>query len=174
MSSDTGTEGFLSRLTQLIGDKKPFRWAADVGISKGAFDRIWNKGTVPSAELLVRIHNATGVSIDWLLTGQGPRSALEVLFEPASGRVSEKIQPVFEAFMEVMTSEEPGTILALTQNTYEFRDKIRLQKELANMKEDMDAIKRRLFDEPRETDLKTAGSQGVSRQPGTKHRVGGE
>jgi len=76
--------------------------------------------------------------------------------------------------MEVMTSEEPGTILALTQNTYEFRDKIRLQKELANMKEDMDAIKRRLFDEPRETDLKTAGSQGVSRQPENKHRVGGE
>lgn len=174
MSSDVGTEGFLSRLTQLIGDKKPFRWAAEVGISKGAFDRIWNKGTVPSAELLVRIYNATGVSIDWLLTGQGPRSALQVLFEPAPGMISEKIQPVFEAFMEVMTSKETGTILALTQNTYEFRDKIRLQKELAVMKEDMDAIKRRLFDEPRETDFKTQEVPGASEQPGEKHRAGGK
>jgi hypothetical protein len=89
--------------------------------------------------------------------------------------ISEKIQPVFEAFMEVMTSKEEGTILALTQNTYEFRDKVRLQKELATMKKDMDAIKRRLFDEPRETDFKTQESSGAREQhPGAKHRVGGE
>lgn len=172
--SEVENTGFLSRLTNLIGDKKPFHWAAEVGISKGAFDRIWNKGSVPSSELLVRIHNATGVSIDWLLTGKGPRSGLEVLFQAAPAPVSEKIQPVFEAFMEVMTSEEKGTVLALTQNTYEFRDKVRLQKEMANMKKDMDAIKRRLFDEPREADFKTQGTPGESEHPESKHHAGGK
>jgi phage repressor protein C with HTH and peptisase S24 domain len=75
MSSELKNPEFHARLVELMGEestKKPFAWAARVGISKGAFDRIWNDGTVPSADLLIRISARTGVSIDWLLTGQGP------------------------------------------------------------------------------------------------------
>jgi len=64
---------FRERLAIVIGNQAPFAWAARVGISKGAFARIWNRGTVPSAAHLRRIHEATGYSIDWLLTGSGPR-----------------------------------------------------------------------------------------------------
>lgn len=63
---------FHARLVTLIGDMQPFAWAARVGISKGAFSRIWHEGTIPGPMLLRRITDATGVSIDWLITGQGP------------------------------------------------------------------------------------------------------
>ncbi|MDD3517506.1 MAG: S24 family peptidase [Chromatiales bacterium] len=64
--------GFRERLAQLVGTDQPFAWAGRVGISKGAFSRIWRQGTVPGPELLRRIQDATGISLDWLLTGQEP------------------------------------------------------------------------------------------------------
>jgi phage repressor protein C with HTH and peptisase S24 domain len=62
--------GFHARLRQLIGDEAPYAWAERMGISKGAFTRIWKEGTVPTSELLLRIREATGVSLDWLLLGE--------------------------------------------------------------------------------------------------------
>lgn len=61
---------FHARLALLIGDEKPFAWAKSVGISKGAFTRVWNLGTIPGAEALLKIQKKTGCSIDWLLTGE--------------------------------------------------------------------------------------------------------
>ena len=69
--------GFHSRLVQLIGDEQPFSWAKRMGISKGAFSRIWNEGSVPGSEHLVGIKNRTGVSLDWLLTGEKEVSVYE-------------------------------------------------------------------------------------------------
>ena len=63
---------FHQRLCSLIGNEAPFSWAARVGLSKGAFSRIWHEGTVPGPDLLRRIQDKTGVSIDWLLSGCGP------------------------------------------------------------------------------------------------------
>ena len=65
-------DDFLSRLTHIIGDKKPFAWAAGVGINKATFSRIWNEGVPPKANHLAAIAKSTGVSIDWLLTGEAP------------------------------------------------------------------------------------------------------
>lgn len=65
-------DDFLSRLTHIIGDKKPFAWAAGVGINKATFSRIWNEGVPPKANHLAAIAQSTGISIDWLLTGEGP------------------------------------------------------------------------------------------------------
>lgn len=61
---------FHARLRRLIGRERPYAWADRVGISKGAFTRIWREGSVPTSELLHRIRRATGVSLDWLLTGE--------------------------------------------------------------------------------------------------------
>jgi len=133
-------EGFLSRLKELVGDEKPFHWATEVGISKGAFDRIWNKETVPSAELLVRIQKATGVSIDWLLTGEGPVRKWDD---------SDSIEPVLQAIAEVMTSEDAGMkktfSQALVNTVYGFRGQVRQRKVLADLRKDVDMIKARLF-----------------------------
>ena len=71
MSSELANPEFHERLSRLIGNEKAYAWAGKVGISKGAFSRIWKDGTVPSPDLLIRIKEATGASIDWLLTGAG-------------------------------------------------------------------------------------------------------
>jgi transcriptional regulator with XRE-family HTH domain len=72
MTSELKDPEFHVRLTEIIGQERPFSWAAKAGLSKGAFSRIWNEGTVPSPDLLKKISAATGYSIDWLLTGEGP------------------------------------------------------------------------------------------------------
>ncbi|MGD9564488.1 MAG: helix-turn-helix domain-containing protein [Pyrinomonadaceae bacterium] len=35
--------------------------------------KFYMEGRLPSAELLLRIHRATGINLHWLLTGAGPR-----------------------------------------------------------------------------------------------------
>ncbi len=63
-----------ARLELAIGDEKPFAWAARVGIEKATFSRYWNQGTVPTGPILKKIAQA-GISIDWLLTGEGSMRA---------------------------------------------------------------------------------------------------
>ena len=62
---------FRERLQLLIGEEKPFGWAARVGISKGAFTRIWNEGTMPKPDVLQKIKRHTEASLDWLIDGDG-------------------------------------------------------------------------------------------------------
>lgn len=75
MSDQLEDPEFHARLAALVGETPPFTWAARVGISKGAFSRIWHRGTIPGPRLLRRISAATGVSLDWLVTGEGRPSA---------------------------------------------------------------------------------------------------
>lgn len=72
MSSELKKNLFRKRLEILIGKERPFAWAARMGISKGAFSRIWNQGTIPSSPLLLQIAESTGVSLNWLLAGKEP------------------------------------------------------------------------------------------------------
>lgn len=71
-TSELKNPEFHARLASLIDQERPFPWAAKIGISNGAFSRIWNEGTIPSSELLIKISAASKCSIDWLLTGKGP------------------------------------------------------------------------------------------------------
>lgn len=66
---------FLKRLKTLIGDEKPYAWAARVGISKGALTRMLNEASVPAAAILKRIAEKTGANIHWLITGEGEKFA---------------------------------------------------------------------------------------------------
>lgn len=63
---------FIERLDNLIGNEKPFSWAAKVGIPPATFSRIYNEGGQAKSDALMRISEITGCSIDWLLTGEGP------------------------------------------------------------------------------------------------------
>lgn len=78
MNSETSAEpkdpAFLARLRELVGDREPFVWAREVGIPSGTFDRIWNKGAMPKAAHLIKIARHEGVTLDWLLTGEGPKT----------------------------------------------------------------------------------------------------
>lgn len=71
---------FKERLEMLVGNEQPFAWAAKIGISKGAFSRIWHEGAVPKHEHLLKIKYRTGASLDWLLAGEGlpPPSVMKI------------------------------------------------------------------------------------------------
>lgn len=72
MNSEKEIKGFRDRLAQLIGGSPPFAWATKIGLPSATFNRIWNEGQIPRADYLLTIKEATGCSIDWLLTGEGP------------------------------------------------------------------------------------------------------
>lgn len=66
------TTPFRERIALLIGDEKPYSWAARVGISKGGFAQIWNNQTsTPHRATVQRICDATGASFEWLMHGKG-------------------------------------------------------------------------------------------------------
>ncbi len=71
MSSQFKNPEFRARLGEVIGNERPFIWAKRMGISSGGFSRIWNEGTIPGPEILIRIAKLNYVSIDWLLIGRG-------------------------------------------------------------------------------------------------------
>lgn len=72
MSIELKDPQFHARLSAIIGKESPFAWAERIGIPKGTFHRVWNEGTVPGPDHLRRIAEKTGITIDWLLTGDGP------------------------------------------------------------------------------------------------------
>ncbi|MDT8422090.1 MAG: helix-turn-helix transcriptional regulator [Desulfuromonadales bacterium] len=72
LESEMENNDLVSRLELLIGKKKPHAWAASVGIPAATFSRIWNDGGQLRSDLLISISEKCGVSIDWLLTGEGP------------------------------------------------------------------------------------------------------
>ena len=72
MSSQLRDPAFKARLEVLVGEEQPFSWAARLGIAKGSFSRIWNEGVLPRGPTLAKIASATGVSLDWLVRGEGP------------------------------------------------------------------------------------------------------
>ncbi|HBE44240.1 MAG TPA: hypothetical protein DDW17_01995 [Deltaproteobacteria bacterium] len=61
-----------NRLAILMGNKKPFRWAKEIGINAATFNRIWNKGGQLKSDHATLIIKKTGVSALWLITGEGP------------------------------------------------------------------------------------------------------
>jgi len=71
MNSEKRQSGFLQRLQYLIGDEKPYPWAARIGITQATFNRMWKEGIAPKADILLLISEKTECSIDWLLTGKG-------------------------------------------------------------------------------------------------------
>ncbi len=116
---------FHARLMEIIGDEKPYRWAGKVGISKGAFDRILNEGTLPSSRSLARINEATKVSVNWLLTGKGLKydAGLETNLAVQESTGEYKVKPpiqdlksLLSAVEQIMTSKDETAKAALAMN----------------------------------------------------------
>lgn len=186
------------RIAELIGKEKPFVWAKRMGLSAPTFNRIWNKGGQLKSDYAALIIEKTGVSGTWLITGEGPMyterpgaqgKAEEAVNEhprsytpsPEMGSpegshdemvpisVSKDLVTIVEAVIEVMTSNDTDTKLALSQNVFTFQRTVRNEKEITELKKDMAAIKRRLFADPREDDFKTQEQQrGEQRMGGPK------
>lgn len=69
-------EIFSSNLNNLLGNRKPYRWAAALGLSKSMMTKM-KDGHVPSEEALSHIAYCEGVSLSWLLYGAGSRFDVE-------------------------------------------------------------------------------------------------
>lgn len=125
---------FHQRLTSLIGDEQPYPWATRLGLSGGAWNRIWQQGTVPSYELLLKIVAGTGVSLDWLLTGYGQKWRKDMA--PASRRekidtsmLAKAIQIVEEegpdrGLDKLSAKERADYIVSLYDGLLELREKL--------------------------------------------------
>lgn len=63
-------EAFLARLQRVLDGRKPYPWAAANGLSRGAIGRLL-KGQLPDPEKLLPLIRNEGLSLSWLMTGQG-------------------------------------------------------------------------------------------------------
>gem|GEM_PF-985827 len=128
----------------------------------------------PSRTSLLSLMAAGQISFEWLATG-GETAAEEHIIarDKALAPLSEETQRVVDAVIEIMASDDEGTKLALSQNAFTFLKTIRQNKEIEELKNDMEVIKKRILGEE-DKDFKTSESARESQQQEKKHRVGGE
>jgi len=93
---------------------------------------------------LLRIYEKTGVSLTWLLTGNGPMYETdrqgtkiedfqqEMAREPdaAASYSTISIQELIRDLMDIMDSNDGGTKLAITQNIKMFKESVRRKQRL--------------------------------------------
>lgn len=69
----------LERLrTEQFGDRGKSRMARELGIRPSTYDR-YERDRVPPADLLVKIARVSNVTLEWLITGEGPRRPPQIL-----------------------------------------------------------------------------------------------
>ncbi|WP_419533395.1 hypothetical protein [Endozoicomonas sp.] len=66
----SGLPPFRERLDYLLAGRKLYPWAANLGISRGAAEKM-QKGQTPGSEILKAINLQEGVELTWLVTGEG-------------------------------------------------------------------------------------------------------
>lgn len=103
--NDPAPETICSRLerlrTEMFGDRGKSRMARQLGIRPSTYDR-YERDRVPPADLLVKISEVANVTLDWLITGEGPRRPPQQL-----DREGEELTRRFEEAIAVDTSLRP-------------------------------------------------------------------
>lgn len=93
---------FKDRVLEKLGKRKPTPWGISIGLNRGALNRIFNQGVVPRAEHLIKISDALGVSINWLLTGEETFTEKGAKYVGSGGtsKTDEKLVDLFHALPE--------------------------------------------------------------------------
>ncbi len=115
---------FATRLESLIGAKPVHAFAREVGVPDPTIRSCLRRRSVPRMDVVVKIASETGVSLEWLSTGNGPRyqadedirsRAVRLLDDPEVvkeiPRSAEGIQDSLEA---VRNGKEPITALIIS------------------------------------------------------------
>jgi len=63
-------EEFWDRLGAVMGNERPFAWAARIGIPKSTFSHCMNCKMILPLKHLLKIVEVTGISLKWLITGE--------------------------------------------------------------------------------------------------------
>ncbi len=71
------------RIMELFGYQRISSIVFRLKLNSRDIDAVINRGALPSGEMLLCIRRATGVSIDWLLTGEGSKFS-DSVHHPAS------------------------------------------------------------------------------------------
>lgn len=117
MNSEFRNPGFRARLAKVIGDEEPFVWAKKIGIPSGTFARIWNEGTVPKAEHLVKISDKTDTDLNWLLSGQPRRSSAHDLIDQVLlGRCTDAFGKLYKEMGITLSMSDLGSLAAQAYN----------------------------------------------------------
>ena len=80
-SSNDEVGQFVERLRLLMQGRTEKSFSAQIGINQGTFRRYLD-GSEPSKKFLLAIARGTGVSIGWLVAGEGPMRPGQVLLPP--------------------------------------------------------------------------------------------
>jgi len=87
---DHAKEPFSKRLRELQGSRSLYRTAKDWGVSLSTLKNYFSRqGSVPRHEVLTRISECEGVSIEWLLNGDRVSNELD----PSKNARDEQISP---------------------------------------------------------------------------------
>jgi len=130
-------------------------------------------GTILTGQLVTKYINVDGKKV---LTTAGEPELYKlnnshkehIVCEPPpvsyNNNITPEIQPVIDAVIEVMTSDNEIFKTALTQNAFAFQLSVRSEKKVSKLENDIKEIKRVLG--TREDDFKTLGPQGEKKQGG--------
>lgn len=100
--AERSAAAFRSRLGQIVGSQDPFAWAKNAGIPSSTWDRVWNHGLIPKAATLVKIAEASGQTVDWLIKGPPPQARRSPSGNPG---------PLIRAAVQAVLEEDPERTL---------------------------------------------------------------
>lgn len=87
--------GVCTRLAEVrtrhFGPRGKSGFARELGIGSSTYDR-YERDRMPPADLLLKAAEITGVRLEWLITGEGPREASP----PATGRIAALVERLRE------------------------------------------------------------------------------
>lgn len=97
------SDGLSQRIAEVLGDRKVSWFARECGFGESLL-RKYLAGAQPNTSNLVAIARAGGVTVDWLATGQLPRTRSEIkaACEQSHAALDSPSQDVFKLAIEVI------------------------------------------------------------------------
>ena len=157
-----------TRIKSVRGSISQKEFAKNIGVHVTTL-QLYETGNIPKGDVLQRIHSMFGVSIDWLLTGEGepyvnkertviPADGRELLGEDLWKKTGNKDDQGQDPFLsaisdlrEIFNSKNPNLIFTAQAgiNTLQHsvlleRQNIQQSKEIKDLKDECDALKKRL------------------------------
>lgn len=112
-------DAYIARLSRVLDGRKPYPWAAANGLSRGTIGRML-KGALPDPETLIPALRSEGLSLTWLLTGQGTPYVVHTPISDAQGAdlIRQYLEEMGSPSVTIIRSAEASSsvVIALTEH----------------------------------------------------------